>query len=111
MPGSNKIQNPKTEVPQTPEMNDRDFLNDMLTTEKYMTDSYSTAMNEASHQDLYNDISLIFSETQNVQRDLFNLMFKKGWYSFEAADQQTISQTYQQFTGYNSQLPSSDMVQ
>lgn len=111
MPGSNKIQNPKTEVPQTPEMNDRDFLNDMLTTEKYMTDSYSTAMNEASHQDLYNDISLIFNETQNVQRDLFNLMFEKGWYSFEAANQQAVDQSFQQFTGYNSQLPTGGMTQ
>ncbi|MFB4166199.1 spore coat protein [Alteribacillus sp. JSM 102045] len=111
MSGSNKIRNPKTEVPQTPEMNDRDFLNDMLTTEKYMTDAYSTAMNEASHENLYNDMSLIFNETQNCQRNLFNLMFKKGWYSFEAAEQQTLDQSYQRFTGYNSQLPSGGMIQ
>lgn len=111
MSDATKIQNPETQVPKTPEMNDRDFLNDMVTTEKYMTDAYSTAMNEASHEDLYNEVSMVFNETQNMQRHLFNLMFEKGWYSFEGAATSTLNQTYQQFTGYSNQLPSSGMVQ
>ncbi len=41
----NKTQNPETPIPKTPEMNERDFLNDMLSYEKYITASYSTAMN------------------------------------------------------------------
>ena len=45
-----KIQNPQTQVPQTPQMNDRDLVNDVLSMEKYMTDSYCTALNEASHE-------------------------------------------------------------
>ncbi len=100
-----KIQNPKTQIPTSPQMSDRDFINDILSTEKYLTGSYSTAMNEASYQNLYQDIQQIFNETQDCQRNLFNLMFKKGWYSFEAADQQKLSQAYQQFSGYNNQLP------
>ena len=32
-----KISNPQTPVPTTSEMNDRDFVNELLTTEKYMT--------------------------------------------------------------------------
>ncbi len=46
---SNKIQNPAVQIEKTPQMNDRDFTNDMLATEKYITDAYSTALNEASH--------------------------------------------------------------
>ncbi|MFB5660845.1 spore coat protein [Alteribacillus sp. HJP-4] len=111
MPGQTKIQNPETTVPKTPEMNDRDFINDMVTTEKQITNSYSIALNEASHENLYNDISLIFNEAQNCQRSLFNLMFKKGWYSFEAAETQVLDQTYQQFTGYMQQFPSAGMTQ
>ncbi|MDC3411996.1 spore coat protein [Aquibacillus sp. 3ASR75-11] len=86
-------------------MNDRDFVNDMLTTEKYITDSYSTALNEASNQAIYQDILTIFQESQDSQRNLYNLMFKNGWYSMEAADQQKIQQAYQQFSGYMNQLP------
>ncbi|MBB5173504.1 spore coat protein [Texcoconibacillus texcoconensis] len=102
---SQKIGNPKTQVPETPQMNDRDYINDMLATEKYMTDSYSTAMNEASHQTLYEDILGISTETQDSQRELFNLMFKKGWYSFNAVDSQTLDQSYQQYSGYQTQFP------
>ncbi|GGC81747.1 hypothetical protein GCM10007216_10370 [Thalassobacillus devorans] len=102
---SQKIQNPETSVPKTPQMNERDFVNDQLTTEKYMTDAYNIAMNEASNQNLYNDLAAIFKETQDCQRDMFNLMFKKGWYTMEQADQQKLQQSYQQFSGYKNQLP------
>lgn len=91
-----KISNAETQVQQGPQMNDRDFVNDILSTEKYMTASYSTALNEASHQALYQDLLTIFNETQQSQRDLYNLMFKNGWYSLEAADTQKLKQAYQQ---------------
>lgn len=100
-----KVQNPETQVPKTPEMNDRDFTNDMLSSEKYMTQSYSTALNEASNQALYQDLLAIFNETQNMQRTLYNLMFKNGWYSLEQADQAQIQQANQQYGGYTNQFP------
>jgi spore coat protein CotF len=107
----NNIQNPQTQTPKTSQMNDRDFLNDVLTTEKYMTSSYSTFLHEASHQQLYQDMLNIFTETQNCQRELYNLMFKKGWYKIEAADRQKLQQSYQQFQGYASQFPYNNMMQ
>lgn len=107
----NNIQNPQTQTPKTSQMNDRDFLNDILTTEKYMTSSYSTFLHEASHQQLYQDMLNIFTETQNCQRELYNLMFKKGWYKIEAADRQKLQQSYQQFQGYASQFPYNNMMQ
>jgi spore coat protein CotF len=103
-----KIKNPKTQIPETPQMTDRDYINDMLATEKYMTSSYSTALNEASHEALYMDLEQVFVESQRCQRDLFNLMFEKGWYSFEAAQPQTLQQSYQRFTGYENQIPYSN---
>lgn len=100
-----KIQNPETPIQKTPQMNDRDFINDILQTEKYFTDAYSVAMNEASHDGLYQDILAICTETQNAQRDLYNMMFKKGWYKLEAAEQKKLQQSYQQFQGYTNQFP------
>ncbi|MFC7322206.1 spore coat protein [Halobacillus campisalis] len=102
---TNKIQNPETSVPKTPEMNERDFLNDMLTTEKYMTGSYNVALNEASNQTLYQDLATIFKETQDCQRNLYNLMFKNGWYAVDQAEQPKVQNAYQQFSGYKNQLP------
>ncbi|MCA1024041.1 spore coat protein [Halobacillus litoralis] len=100
-----KIQNPETTVPQTPQMNERDFVNDLLATEKYMTSSYSTALNEASNQAIYQDLATIFKETQDCQRNLYNLMFKHGWYALEQEENQKLDQAYQKFSGYQSQLP------
>ncbi|WP_100405353.1 spore coat protein [Bacillus solitudinis] len=102
---SSKIQNPETQVPKTPQMNDRDFLNDLLTTEKYMTSAYSIALNESSNQLLYSDIAGVCKETQDCQRELYNLMFRKGFYSLEQADEQKLQQGYQQFQGYSTQFP------
>lgn len=105
-----KVQNPETQIPKTPQMNDRDFTSDLLTMEKYMTDSYSTFLNEASHQALYQDVLSIFTETQNEQRHLYNLMFQKGWYKLEGADSQKLQQSYQQFQEYSNQFPYSSGV-
>ncbi|KZM55235.1 spore coat protein [Aeribacillus pallidus] len=95
-----KISNPETTVQKSPQMNDRDFINDLLATEKYMTQGYSTALNELSHTVLYENIQMICDETQKCQRQLFNVMFKNGWYSLEACDNQKIQQSYQQFANY-----------
>ncbi|MFC4387118.1 spore coat protein [Gracilibacillus marinus] len=104
-PMSNKVQNPETQITKTTAMNDRDFINDILATEKYLTQAYSTALNEASNQTLYQDILHIFEDTQNCQRELYNMMFKHGWYSLDKATIQACEQSYQQFQQYKSQLP------
>jgi spore coat protein CotF len=105
---ANQIANPQTgQLPRvkTPEMNDRDFLNDGLSTCKYITDSLNIAVRETSHDQLYSDMLQILQETHNSSREMFNLMFKKGWYKLEAEEQQKINQAYQQFSNYSSQFP------
>ena len=91
---------------QTPDMNERDFLNDILANEKYITHGLNTFAWEASHQDLYNDVKQILNETQDCTRDIFNTMFQEGFYELEAAKPEKISKTNQQFTDYlNNQSP------
>jgi len=104
----NQIANQQTgELPKVkgPEMNDRDFINDGLTTCKYLTDSLNMAVREASHQQLHADFVQILNETHESARHLYNLMFQHGWYKLEAEEQQKIDQAYQQFQGYSSQFP------
>lgn len=104
----NVIKNPKpANEPQVkgPQMNDRDYLNDILATEKYLTDSFNTAVREASHDALYQDMMTILNESHQAQRQAFNLMFQKGWYKLEAEQQQKLDQAYQQFSNYSTQFP------
>lgn len=89
---NNKVENPKVDVPQTIEMNDRDYINDILENEKNMSDNLSIALNEASNNTLYEEIFNIFTETKNAQRELYNMMFKKGWYSLERAEENKVNE-------------------
>ncbi|AZU62144.1 spore coat protein [Neobacillus mesonae] len=104
----NQIANQQTgQLPKVkgPEMNDRDFLNDGLSTCKYITDSLNIAVREASHDQLHADLLQMLTETQQSCRDLFLVMFQNGWYKMEAEEQQKINQAYQQFSNYSSQFP------
>lgn len=78
-----KIQNPKTEVPATKEMNDKDYLNDILETEKNMSVNMCIALNEASNEELFDELYELFEDIKKSQRDLFELAFRKGWYPLE----------------------------
>lgn len=103
-----EIKNPQTnQLPQTkgPEMNERDFLNDILATEKYITDNFNVFVREASNHTLYQTAITILNESHVAARTLFNLMFKKGWYALTAAQQQDIQKASQQFQNYQSQQP------
>ncbi len=95
---SNQISNPMVEVPKTIEMNDENYLNDLLEYLKNMVNNYSYALNEMSNQELYNRIKPIFEETSALQRHFFDLAFQRGWYSLEKAEQQKITSSYQKYS-------------
>lgn len=101
---NNKVQNPKTEIPETVELNDCDYLNEILACEKNMSINLAIALNEASNRDFFNEIYTIFEDVKMAQRDLYNMAFKKGWYSLEKADNQKVTTKEQEFTQKLNQL-------
>jgi spore coat protein CotF len=108
------IQNPQSgTLPKEkgPQMNDRDILNDVLATEKYLTDNYNVFAREASYPTLHNDVESILCDTHKAARNSFNAMFQRGWYKFEGVEQQKLQQAQQQFSGYLSQFPYPDALQ
>ena len=105
---NNKISNPKTKVPQTTNMNDKDYLTTMLRIEKSMVKDFSVALTEASNNDLYNDYYDMFKEITEIQREIYNLMFKKGWYSLEMASENKITEKLNMLEQELSQLKIND---
>lgn len=101
---NNIVQAPKTEVPETQEMNDQNYLNSLLETEKNMSNNLSIALNEASNEILYQQLKTIFDETQNMQRRLFEEAFSLGWYPLEKAETTKITQKYNQLSEKLKQL-------
>jgi hypothetical protein len=100
------MKNPSAHFEKGTEFNDRDRLNDMLATEKWLTDGFNVFVRETSHQELYNDVLHVLTETHHACRDVFNLMFEKGWYSLHPEQPSHIADHYQKFSGYESQFPS-----
>lgn len=108
MQQQNKIKNPQSGHSQQvkgPQMNDRDMVNDTLAGLKYITDGLNVFSREASHQALHRDVANMLLETHAHTRDIFNLMFRKGWYTLEPEDAQKLQQTHQQFMNYQTQFP------
>lgn len=85
-----KVENPKTEVPETPELNDRDYMNSILECLKNMSNNFSIALNECSNETMYEEIFTMFTDTKDLAREAYNLMFQNGWYSLEQAEEQKI---------------------
>jgi spore coat protein CotF len=88
-----------------PEMNDRDRINDVLSSVKQMTVGYTIGLNEMQNPKLHQDIQNILNDTHLMQKQIFDAMFQKGWYKMKAADQQEITQAHTQFNNYHSQFP------
>ncbi|MBO9608270.1 MAG: spore coat protein [Paenibacillaceae bacterium] len=88
-----------------PEMNDRDRLNDILSTEKYLTAAYNVGLNEMQNPALHQTVQRVLNDVHDTQSQLFDLMFQNGWYKMKAADAQEITQAHQQFSNYRTQFP------
>lgn len=99
---NNKICNPKTEVPSGTILNDKDYLNSVLSLLKDMEKNYVIVLTEASNEYLFGKYENMFNDIKNLQRDVYELAFKNGWYSLEKAEDTKITEKYnmlnQEFT-------------
>lgn len=90
-----EISNQKTEVPTGTNLNDKDYMNSLLSCLKEMVKNYSIVLTEASNEELYNEYKSMFDEYSKLQREVYELMFRKGWYTIEVLDNQKLNKKYQ----------------
>lgn len=95
MNNSNMISNSKTQVPTGKTLNDKDYANCLLSSLKEIVKNYSVALTEASNENLYNNYKEMFDSYSKLQREVYELMFRKGWYTLEKAENQKISNKIQ----------------
>jgi len=92
---NNQISNPKVEVSSGISLNDKDYITCLLSSLKEMSKNYTLAMTEASNGSLYNIYKEIFDSIISLQREVYELMFRKGWYVLEKSDANKINTKYQ----------------
>ena len=89
-----KISNTKQKVDNSINMNDKDYINKLLTCLKEMVKNYSISLTEASNEILYSKYKEMFLKYSLMQRRVFELMFRKGWYELEEVEKNKINEKY-----------------
>ena len=89
---SNKITNPKVETPKGIALNDKDHIGGLLSELKCMEKNYAVALTEASNETLYDIFKTMFDEVSNMQREVYELMFRCGWYPMEPVENNKLTE-------------------
>ena len=92
---NNKIKNDKVEVPSGVSMNDKDYMNSIRSCLKEMVKNYAVSLTEVSNEELYNKYKEMFLRYSELQREVYEVMFRKGWYILEKAEDTKINEKYQ----------------
>lgn len=88
---NNEVSNPKTEVPTGMELNDKDYIGCLLSNLKCMEKNYTVSLTEASNEILYQQYFETFQRISNMQREVYEFMFRNGWYKLEKAEENKIN--------------------
>ena len=92
---NNQISNPKVEVPTGMTLNNKDYISSLLSTLKQLVKDYAVILTEVSNEILYSEYKEMFDTYSALQREVYELMFRKGWYVLERCDANKISNKYQ----------------
>ena len=77
---------------------EQDNIMILLELEKNMVKNYSVAITEASNDTLSEEITKLFNDSKQAQRDIFNFASSKGWYQLESAPQNKIVEEQQKLS-------------
>ena len=75
-------------------MSEKEFLMDILETEKCMSVNMTYALNEASSKYLYDIYFGMFKDINKSAKDIFTALYDKGCYKLEEETIEKIKQTY-----------------
>lgn len=89
-----EITNPKKEVCKGICLNDKDYIESLLSHLKDMSKNYCVALTEASNEKLYDKYYSMFKKISKMQREVYELMFRNGWYPMECACDDKINSKY-----------------
>ena len=78
-------------------MNEQQKMNDLLSTQKFLTGVYNSYSNEAATSAVRSTLTSILADEHRIQEEIFNEMNARGYYPLEKAEDNKISSTKQKF--------------
>jgi len=75
---------------------DKEITQTLLNEHKLCASALTNLVLESSNQALRDDVTCILNRTFQHQKNIFDLMNQKGWYSPQTASQQEVNQAKQE---------------
>lgn len=85
-------------MPHTAVFTEQEIMNDALSSEKQVINTYGTYLAESTCENLRSEFTKIINDKQQIQFQMFDAMKQKGWYNVKNAnmnDVQTATQKFQ----------------
>ncbi len=101
---NSELNNKETQVSNKNEYNDKDILQDVLTSLKSLDSLYSIAKQEASNEELYDSFDEFEMDVSECQREAFETMYALGWYTLTKSPQTKIDETLKKFNQMKQEL-------
>lgn len=79
------------------QMQEKDMMLDVLTSQKQTANSYSVVANECACPSLRKDMLSMLQEEHEIQADMWGKINSHGWYPTTPAEQQKIDQARQKY--------------
>lgn len=89
---NNKVCCEEVKVEENLDLNDRDYLNDLLYNEKSILNNTITALLEASNESIREEFLDFFNIIDKIQATTYELAWNNGWYTLEQAEKTKINQ-------------------
>jgi len=83
------------------QMQDKELMMDVLSSQKLMTGNYSTFANECATKSIRDDMLNILQDEHKIQAEIYGEMSERGWYQTQPAEAKKISQLKEKFGGQN----------
>lgn len=83
---------------------DKDISTNLLISLKHMKAEFNTFTQEASNEDLFQQIEEIYLCVSRLQRDVFDMMCEQGWYVMKSDTSANISKAYTKYANSKKDL-------
>lgn len=84
-----------------PTFGDKEMMDDALSSQKFITESYNAFANECAAPALKSEFVSLLNEEHQIQHEIFTEMQKRGWYQSTQAEQAKINQAKQKYQAQN----------
>ena len=85
-------------------LTEEEMLNDTLASCKNLLGLLNIYATEASNEEIEDVIEDIYLTMKDNQRNLYKVMYKKGWYKLEKQEAKKIDSAITKFSGYRNEL-------